>query len=204
MKHLVIVESPTKAKKIKDYLGKDYVVEASFGHVRDLPQSAKDIPEKLKKEPLARLGIDVDRGFTPLYIVPLDKKAQISKLKKLLEDADHVYLATDEDREGEAIAWHLLEVLKPTVPVSRMARSKRSSAPSARRASSTPSSCVRRRRGASSTACTATRSRPSCGARSPRACRRGVCSRWRRNCSSSARRNAWRSSRPRGGTSTSA
>src|SRR5688572_21091155 len=119
MKHLVIVESPTKAKKIKDYLGKDYVVEASFGHVRDLPQSAKDIPEKLKKEPWARLGIDVDRGFAPLYIVPDDKKAQISKLKKLVADADHVYLATDEDREGEAIAWHLLEVLKPTVPVSR-------------------------------------------------------------------------------------
>ncbi|NUP96183.1 MAG: type I DNA topoisomerase [Planctomycetaceae bacterium] len=120
MKHLVIVESPTKAKKIKDYLGKDYVVEASFGHVRDLPQSAKDIPEKLKKEPWARLGIDVDHGFAALYIVPDDKKAQISKLKKLVADADHVYLATDEDREGEAIAWHLLEVLKPTVPVSRM------------------------------------------------------------------------------------
>jgi DNA topoisomerase-1 len=120
MKHLVIVESPTKAKKIKDYLGADFVVEASFGHVRDLPQSAKEIPEQLKKLPWARLGIDVDRDFAAIYVVPDDKKAQIAKLKKLLQDADHVYLATDEDREGEAIAWHLLDVLKPKVPVSRM------------------------------------------------------------------------------------
>jgi DNA topoisomerase-1 len=120
MKHLVIVESPTKAKKIKDYLGRDYVVEASFGHVRDLPQNAKEIPEKIKKEPWARLGIDVDNDFAAFYVVPADKKAQIAKLRKLLDDADKVLLATDEDREGEAIAWHLLEVLKPEVPVSRM------------------------------------------------------------------------------------
>ncbi|TAJ21251.1 MAG: type I DNA topoisomerase [Planctomycetota bacterium] len=120
MKHLVIVESPTKAKKIKDYLGADFAVEASFGHVRDLPQSAKEIPAKIKGEKWARLGIDVDHDFQAVYVVPDDKKAQISKLKKLLEGADSVYLATDEDREGEAIAWHLLDVLKPKVPVSRM------------------------------------------------------------------------------------
>jgi DNA topoisomerase-1 len=120
MKHLVIVESPTKAKKIKDYLGKDFVVEASFGHVRDLPQSAKEIPERLKKEPWARLGIDVEHDFAPLYVVSSEKKSHIAKLKKLLEEADFLYLATDEDREGEAIAWHLLDVLKPTVPVKRM------------------------------------------------------------------------------------
>ncbi|MBM3976402.1 MAG: type I DNA topoisomerase [Planctomycetes bacterium] len=120
MKQLVIVESPTKAKKIKDYLGPDFVVEASFGHVRDLPQSAKEIPAKIKKEPWARLGIDVENGFQPHYVVPEDKKAQITKLKKLLETVERVYLATDEDREGEAIAWHLLDVLKPKVPISRM------------------------------------------------------------------------------------
>ncbi|MBL8805015.1 MAG: type I DNA topoisomerase [Planctomycetes bacterium] len=120
MKHLVIVESPTKAKKIKDYLGKDFVVEASFGHVRDLPQSAAEIPEKLKKEPWARLGIDVEHDFAPLYVVSSEKKGHIAKLRKLLEDADQLYLATDEDREGEAIAWHLLDVLKPKVEVKRM------------------------------------------------------------------------------------
>ena len=120
MKHLVIVESPTKAKKIKDYLGRDYVVEASYGHIRDLPQNAKEIPERIKKEPWARLGIDVDQDFAAFYVVPADKKAQIAKLRKLLENSDSVFLATDEDREGEAIAWHLLEVLKPKVPVSRM------------------------------------------------------------------------------------
>ncbi|MCC7014379.1 MAG: type I DNA topoisomerase [Planctomycetes bacterium] len=120
MKHLVIVESPTKAKKIKDYLGRDYVVEASYGHVRDLPQNAAEIPERIKKQPWARLGIDVDNDFAAFYVVPADKKAQIAKLRKLLDEADRVYLATDEDREGEAIAWHLLDVLKPKVPVARM------------------------------------------------------------------------------------
>ena len=120
MKHLVIVESPTKAKKIKDYLGRDYVVEASLGHIRDLPHSTAEMPEKVRKEPWARLAIDIDNDFTAYYVVPPEKKAHIAKLRKLCDDADHVYLATDEDREGEAIAWHLLEVLKPKVPVSRM------------------------------------------------------------------------------------
>jgi DNA topoisomerase-1 len=117
---LVIVESPRKAKTIKGYLGPGYVVEASVGHVRDLPNGAAEVPAKYKKEPWARLGVDVDRDFEPLYVVSADKKAQVSKLKKLLAGADELFLATDEDREGEAIAWHLTEVLKPTVPVRRM------------------------------------------------------------------------------------
>ncbi|MFC4057234.1 type I DNA topoisomerase [Planomonospora corallina] len=117
---LVIVESPSKAKTIAGYLGRGYVVESSIGHIRDLPQKADDIPEKDKGKPWARLGVNVDHGFEPLYVVNADKKAQVSKLKQLLKEADELYLATDEDREGEAIAWHLREVLKPKVPVHRM------------------------------------------------------------------------------------
>ena len=119
-KALVIVESPAKAKTIAKYLGKDFIVESSIGHIRDLPSSADQIPEQFKKKPWARTGVDVENGFTPLYIVPPEKKAQVQKLKNLLADADALYLATDEDREGEAIAWHLREVLKPKVPVKRM------------------------------------------------------------------------------------
>jgi DNA topoisomerase-1 len=117
---LVIVESPAKAKTIAGYLGRGYIVESSIGHIRDLPEKADDIPEKYKQEPWARLGVNVERDFEPLYIVNPDKKSQVSKLKQLLKDADELYLATDEDREGEAIAWHLREVLKPKVPVHRM------------------------------------------------------------------------------------
>ena len=117
---LVIVESPAKAQTIAGYLGRGYVVESSIGHIRDLPQSAADIPAKIKGEPWARLGVDVDNGFEPVYVVSSDKKSHITKLKKLLKDADELYLATDEDREGEAIAWHLLDELKPKVPVKRM------------------------------------------------------------------------------------
>ncbi|MGH8891031.1 MAG: type I DNA topoisomerase [Acidothermaceae bacterium] len=120
LRRLVIVESPHKAKTIAGYLGRNYVVESSIGHIRDLPMSAADIPAKYKKEPWARLGVDVDNGFTPLYIVNADKRQQVAKLKAALSDVDELYLATDEDREGEAIAWHLLEVLKPRVPVHRM------------------------------------------------------------------------------------
>ncbi len=119
-KSLIIVESPAKAKTIAKYLGKDYVVESSIGHIRDLPSSADEIPEKYKKKPWARTGVDVENGFKPLYIVPAEKKAQVKKLKDLLERADTLYLATDEDREGEAIAWHLKEVLDPQVPTKRM------------------------------------------------------------------------------------
>ena len=119
---LVIVESPAKARKIGGYLGQGYVVEASIGHIRDLPQSAADTPATIKDKPWGRLGVDVDNGFEPYYVVPRDKKSHISKLKSLLKDADELYLATDEDREGEAIAWHLLDELKPKkgIPVKRM------------------------------------------------------------------------------------
>ena len=119
-KSLVIVESPAKARTISRYLGAGYIVESSIGHVRDLPSSAAEIPANLKKEKWARLGVDVDHDFQPVYIVPAGKKAQVTKLKLLLKDADAIYLATDEDREGEAIAWHLREVLDPKVPIHRM------------------------------------------------------------------------------------
>ncbi|MBE3010656.1 type I DNA topoisomerase [Microbispora sp. NEAU-D428] len=117
---LVIVESPAKAKTIAGYLGRGYIVESSIGHIRDLPEKADDIPEKYKSEAWARLGVNVDHEFEPLYVVNPDKKSQVSKLKQLLKEADELYLATDEDREGEAIAWHLREVLKPKIPVHRM------------------------------------------------------------------------------------
>jgi DNA topoisomerase-1 len=117
---LVIVESPAKARTIEGYLGQGYVVESSIGHIRDLPKGAADVPAKYKGEKWARLGVDVDNGFEPLYVVDSGKKSHMSKLKKLLKDADELFLATDEDREGEAIAWHLLDELKPKVPVRRM------------------------------------------------------------------------------------
>jgi DNA topoisomerase-1 len=119
---LVIVESPAKARTIGGYLGKDYVVESSIGHIRDLPNNAADTPAKIKDKPWGRLAVDVENEFTPYYVVPRDKKSHISKLKGLLKDADELYLATDEDREGEAIAWHLLDELKPKkdVTVKRM------------------------------------------------------------------------------------
>jgi len=119
-KRLVIVESPTKAKTLKRFLGKGYMVESSVGHVRDLPASAAEIPEKLKKEEWARLGVNVDNKFEPIYIVQPDKKKVIRDLKAKLKDADELLLATDEDREGEAISWHLIEVLNPRVPMKRM------------------------------------------------------------------------------------
>ena len=118
---LVIVESPAKARTIGGYLGQGYVVESSIGHIRDLPQSAAETPAKIKDQPWGRLAVDVDHGFEPYYVVPRDKKQHIAKLKTLLKDADELYLATDEDREGEAIAWHLLDELKPKgIPVHRM------------------------------------------------------------------------------------
>ncbi|MQA61947.1 MAG: type I DNA topoisomerase [Actinophytocola sp.] len=119
-RRLVIVESPAKARKIASYLGRDYVVESSKGHIRDLPRGAADVPAKYKGQAWARLGVDVDNGFEPLYIVTADKKSTVSDLKGKLKDVDELLLATDGDREGEAIAWHLLEALKPKVPVRRM------------------------------------------------------------------------------------
>ncbi|MFW6288639.1 MAG: toprim domain-containing protein, partial [Spirochaetota bacterium] len=119
-KKLVIVESPTKARTIKRFLGPEYHVEASIGHIRDLPQRASDIPKKVKDLEWARLGIDVENNFSPLYITPRDKTKIVRELKERLKDADELLLATDEDREGESISWHLVDVLKPKVPVRRM------------------------------------------------------------------------------------
>ena len=119
-KSLVIVESPAKARTISKFLGRDFTVEASIGHVRDLPEKAADIPDEYRKEGWSRLGVNVDSDFAPLYIVPPKKSAQVRKLKGLVKDAKDLYLATDEDREGEAISWHLNELLKPKVPVHRL------------------------------------------------------------------------------------
>jgi len=119
-KALVIVESPTKAKTIARFLDDDYIVESSVGHIRDLPDSASEIPSEVKDKPWARLGINVEKGFEPLYVIPRDKQEQVKKLKKLLKQADELYLATDEDREGESISWHLLQVLEPKVPTHRL------------------------------------------------------------------------------------
>jgi DNA topoisomerase-1 len=119
-KALVIVESPAKARTIGGMLGPDFIVESSIGHIRDLPRGADEVPAALKGESWARLGVDVDNGFKPLYVISTPKKSVVANLKRLLKTADELYLATDEDREGESIAWHLSEVLNPTVPVKRM------------------------------------------------------------------------------------
>jgi len=117
---LVIVESPAKAKTIQKYLGPGYDVQASVGHVRDLPERAVDVPAEIKKQPWGRMAIDVEDDFTAYYVVSAKKKDKVAELKNRLKDADELLLATDEDREGEAIAWHLLEILRPKVPVKRM------------------------------------------------------------------------------------
>ncbi|MFT5680005.1 MAG: DNA topoisomerase-1 [Myxococcota bacterium] len=117
---LVIVESPAKARTISKFLGDDYIVEASVGHIRDLPRNASEIPASQKKTAWSRLGVNVEDNFAPLYIIPAEKKAQVKKLKEALAGVDELLLATDEDREGESISWHLMEVLKPKVPVRRL------------------------------------------------------------------------------------
>lgn len=119
-KKLVIVESPTKAKTIRKFLSKDFIVESCMGHIRDLPQSAKDIPEKYKKEAWSKLGVNVDQNFDPIYCIPKNKVKVVNELKSKLKEADELILATDEDREGESISWHLVEALKPKVPLKRM------------------------------------------------------------------------------------
>jgi DNA topoisomerase-1 len=119
-KKLVIVESPAKARKIGDYLGDGFIVEASVGHIRDLPQRAADIPKEVKKLAWSKEGVDIENDFAPLYVINPDKKAKVAELKELMKDADELLLATDEDREGEAIAWHLVEVLQPKIPIKRM------------------------------------------------------------------------------------
>jgi len=119
-KKLVIVESPAKARKIGDYLGDGFIVEASVGHIRDLPQRAADIPKEVKKLAWSKEGVDIENDFAPLYVINPDKKAKVAELKELMKEADELLLATDEDREGEAIAWHLVEVLQPKIPIKRM------------------------------------------------------------------------------------
>ena len=119
-KKLVIVESPAKARKIGEYLGDGFIVEASVGHIRDLPQRAADIPKEVKKLAWSKEGVDIENDFAPLYVINPDKRAKVAELKELMKDADELLLATDEDREGEAIAWHLLEVLEPKIPIKRM------------------------------------------------------------------------------------
>ncbi|MEZ5134952.1 MAG: toprim domain-containing protein [Acidimicrobiales bacterium] len=169
---LVIVESPAKARTIAGFLGDDVVVESSVGHIRDLPRNAAEVPEQYKRS-WEILAVDVDADFKPVYIVHTDKKSKVKELRSLLKQADELYLATDEDREGEAIAWHLLEVLNPPagMPVRRM-QSSRDHPPPSRRRSSTCRDLDRRRRRAGgarllTTASTATaRSRRWCAARS--------------------------------------
>jgi DNA topoisomerase-1 len=117
---LIIVESPAKARTISRFLGKEFTVSSSYGHIRDLPATASEIPARYKKESWARLGVNPAEGYAPIYVVAKDSKKQVAELKKLLKKADEVLLATDEDREGEAISWHLLEVLNPKVPVKRI------------------------------------------------------------------------------------
>jgi DNA topoisomerase-1 len=120
LKTLVIVESPAKARKIGGYLGDEYIVEASVGHIRDLPQRAADIPKEVKKLAWSKEGVDIENDFAPLYVINPDKRAKVAELKELMKGAQEILLATDEDREGEAIAWHLIEVLKPKIPIKRM------------------------------------------------------------------------------------
>ncbi len=200
-KALIIVESPAKARTISSYLGADYEVESSIGHIRDLPSSAAEIPAKYKKEPWSRLGVDVDNDFKPLYVIPHGKKKQVDKLKRRLKKASELLLATDEDREGEAIAWHLVEVLEPEAArsggmvfheITRPAIERRARRA---RATSTSTSSTPRRLAGSSTGWSATRSRRCCGASCGPSCPPAGCSRWRRGWSSSARRRGCASSR---------
>ena len=178
-KSLVIVESPAKARTISKFLGNDFVVEASIGHVRDLPQGAKEVPEEFKGEDWAYLGVNVQDDFRPIYIVPPGKKQQVTKLRKALKESKDLYLATDEDREGEAISWHLCELLKPKVPVHRLVFHEITNRRSMRRwrirVKLTRAWCGPRRHGGSWIDSTATTYPNCCGRRSGPACRQVVC-----------------------------
>src|SRR5436190_4118973 len=121
LKPLIIVESPAKAKTLGRFLGSKYRVEASFGHIRDLPESAASVPKEIKEKDWGRMGVDVDGDFRPYYVVPAEKKKQVAHLKSAVKDASELLLATDPDREGESISWHLREVLQPKIPVRRLA-----------------------------------------------------------------------------------
>ena len=177
---LVIVESPTKAKKIGGYLGSGYTVMASVGHIRDLAQPSQ-IPADDKAR-FGKFGVDVDDGFKPYYIVDGDKKKTVAELKKALKNSDELYLATDEDREGEAIAWHLVQTLKPKVPVKRMVFheiTKNAINASLNNTRDVDGNMATHRRpAASSTVCTAMSCRRCCGARWAQACPPAACSPW--------------------------
>ncbi|HPZ84714.1 MAG TPA: toprim domain-containing protein, partial [Thermogutta sp.] len=119
-KKLVIVESPTKARTISRFLGDEFVIEASLGHIRDLPEGAKQCPPEIRSKPWAYLGVDIEHDFQPIYVIPKEKAKQVQQLKKAMKGASELFLATDEDREGEAISWHLCQVLQPNIPVRRL------------------------------------------------------------------------------------
>jgi DNA topoisomerase-1 len=173
-KPLVIVESPTKAKTLGRFLGTKYRVEASYGHIRDLPESAASVPKEIKDKEWGRLGVDVESDFKPYYVVPIEKKKQVAHLKSAIKDASELLLATDPDREGESISWHLREVLQPKIPVRRLAFHEITE-DAVNEALENPSEInetwsARRRAAASSIGSTATRSRRSSGRR----CRPGL------------------------------
>ena len=176
---LVIVESPAKARTISKFLGKGYTIEASIGHIRDLPHGAKEVPAEFKKEEWAYLGVNVNKNFDPVYVIPREKIAQVRKLKGLLRGAKDLYLATDEDREGEAISWHLCEVLQPKVPVHRLVFheiTKEAILDALEQPRQIDQNLVRAKRcGGSSIGSTATTSRRCCGGRSVRGSRPGAC-----------------------------
>ena len=169
-KPLVIVESPAKAKTLGRFLGNKYRVEASYGHIRDLPESAAEVPKEIKEKDWGRLGVDVEQDFTPYYVVPSDKKKQVAHLKTAVKDASELLLATDPDREGESISWHLAQVLKPKIPVRRIVfheitEDAVKEALEQSRPTSTRTSFARRRAAAFSIASTATRCRRCSGRR---------------------------------------
>ncbi len=202
-KALLIVESPSKVKTISSYLGEDYLVDSSMGHIRDLPQPS-ELPENLKKSPVGKFAVNVEENFEPYYVVNPDKKKKVAELKRKLKEVDALYLATDGDREGEAIAWHLKEVLKPKVPVYRMTfpeiTREAIQRASANCATSTCTWSTRRKPAASSTASTVTKSPPYSGARSAAASPQVACSPSQPASSLSANVNAWHSSPPTTGT----
>ena len=183
-KPLVIVESPAKARTLSRFLGKNYRVEASYGHIRDLPESAAEVPAEIKGKSWGRLGVDTDGDFTPYYVVPADKKKHVPALKAAMKDASEVILATDPDREGESISWHLKQLLKPKVqgPPHRLPRDHRRGDRRRRwpkRTTSTRTWCARRRAAASSIGSTATRCRRCCGRRCRPASAPAACRAWR-------------------------